>query len=414
MFCRNCGSDVTDMKYCPKCGTPTAIENENVTTGEKLKGSKVKRKYVLLMLGVGIALLGIAVIVLLQKLTSEPVSNSVENQTSVETSRTNAIATKLPNYVFAVDGYVEIQSDDIQNVKIIDYLPNRDMTLTYKDRNDLSTIYYVAPVPNEPKVEYRMTEELVNFDTYLGGEYTYNESTDAIVESIHDGGMNIYLIPIGKASPNIDDISYQVPPYLFTVKIDSKIYEDCVCLLKEDTSTEKRITIATYYAKGIGNVLVTTNFFSDDTNTFEVSDKLVSVENGILIDDLYIEDNADYLPNMAEENISESADYISSEPLYYECFETSGGWDSEIAIYYSMTDEAIDVNIIRIAGGRLELENGDQNPIIYSGYWEDFDSQVSITIPDDSPEITFTATGELEQYNGTYIQLPDSDTDGEN
>lgn len=40
MFCRNCGTDVTDMKYCPKCGTPTAIKN--MATGEKPKTSTAK------------------------------------------------------------------------------------------------------------------------------------------------------------------------------------------------------------------------------------------------------------------------------------------------------------------------------------------------------------------------------------
>lgn len=107
-----------------------------------------------------------------------------------------------------------------------------------------------------------------------------------------------------------------------------------------------------------------------------------------------------------EENIDDNYSYQAHR---YECFETSGGWDAEIDIYYSNTDESIEVDIVRIAGGNLSLENG-----VYSGYWEDFDSQVSLIITENSPEITFTATGELEQYSGTYIQLPDLGTDGEN
>lgn len=129
----------------------------------------------------------------------------------------------------------------------------------------------------------------------------------------------------------------------------------------------------------------------------DYSDTYLSVEEETQPDETPVEEPTEEIP---EEFIPESRNY--------ECFETSGGWDAEIAIYFNK--DSIDLDVIGITGGTLELEE----PTIYSGYWEDFDSQVTVQIPDNSSEIVFTATGELEQYNGTYIQLPDLGTDGEN
>lgn len=48
MFCKNCGTDVTDMKYCPKCGTRVEPENnrnvqkESVETEKKLTIVQIK------------------------------------------------------------------------------------------------------------------------------------------------------------------------------------------------------------------------------------------------------------------------------------------------------------------------------------------------------------------------------------
>ncbi len=49
---------------------------------------------------------------------------------------------------------------------------------------------------------------------------------------MYGGNTSIYLIPIGKSS-STDDISYQTPPYLFTVETDAGVYKDCICMLYE-------------------------------------------------------------------------------------------------------------------------------------------------------------------------------------
>lgn len=85
-------------------------------------------------------------------------------------------------------------------------------------------------------------------------------------------------------------------------------------MLYEVSFQNKRKTTATYYAKGIGKVLETTNFFSDDINTFEVSEQLTDIENGI-------QDNSDYVIANTEGN-----DTLDYEEQRFECFETRGGW----------------------------------------------------------------------------------------
>ena len=369
MFCRNCGTDVTDMKYCPKCGTPTAIENENVATGEKLKGSKVKRIYVLAMFGVGIALLGIAVTVLLSKSSSETIGN-----TAVPTM---SITEESPQV-----------TEETTDEEDITHNWWKDKAFQSTDSGLYFWIEEISDVWTEEELEKLIADGLANGNELwfmVGPEYL-NDQNCLVVGAVDKSEISVGT---DEAEGYIqyrfqDDIAYSDNTILIcTTAVDYFYYEDKVLLLSK-------------------NVL-------NDTWLNE-SDTYYAVDPVEQPDETYEEQQ----PEEVYEESTEVTDFsLSSEPIYYECFETSGGWDSEIAIYYSLTDEAIDVNIIRIAGGHLELENGDQNPIVYSGYWEDFDSQVSITIPDDSPEITFTATGELEQYNGTYIQISDSGTDVE-
>ncbi len=400
MFCRNCGTDVTDMKYCPKCGTPTTIEN--MMTGEKSRDSTVKRKYMPAVIGVGIVFLIIVVIPFLHNPASETMHNSIESKNDIDKLNIKDNSEELPKYSFAVDEYVEIQSGNIDNVKATDYLPDRDMTLTYEDKNGLSVIYYITPVPNETKVEYRTTEELVNFDSYLGGEYTYNEESGCILDNVHGGNTNIYLIPIGKSS-SIDDISYQTPPYLFTVETDAGVYEDCICMLYEFSFQSQRKTTATYYAKGIGKILETTNFFSDDINTFEVSERLTDIENGISVLDSDIpQDNSNHVIADTEGN-----DTLNYEEQRFECFETSGGWDAVISLYF------VDGNVEMALEGITSIYLNSTGEDKYEGCTEyDVDSWVYLEMTGN--EVILTGTGELEQYSGTYIQLPDLGTDGEN
>ena len=74
MFCRNCGTDVTDMKYCPKCGTPTENGNKDKVADKK------DRKYGLVMIGfVAVILICIIVFGSLLKRDSETIANTMNN-----------------------------------------------------------------------------------------------------------------------------------------------------------------------------------------------------------------------------------------------------------------------------------------------------------------------------------------------
>lgn len=328
MFCRNCGTDVTNMKYCPKCGTRNAVENENVATDEKLKDSKVKRKYVLAIFGIGIALFVIVVTVLLLKSFSKMIGNTtVPTMNAVEETPQEAGETK----------------DEITTQN------------WWKDKAFQST---------DSGLYFWIEEDGNELWFMVGPEYLNNQNC-LVVGSVDKSEISVDI--------NRED---EFVRYRF--------HDD---ILKSSTSVQY------FYNKNEVLLLSKSDLngkWLNESGTYQF------VETA----------------EQPDEAVESEAPVL--EPRYYECFETSGGWDAEIEIYYSSVDESIEVTIIRIAGGTLNLENEDQNPIIYSGYWEDFDSQVTLTISDDSPEITFTATGELEQYNGTYIQLPDPGTDGEN
>lgn len=178
------------------------------------------------------------------------------------------------------------------------------------------------------------------------------------------------------------------------ISVDIDRNDEFVRYRFKDTTLNTVTSVQWFYNKD-EVLLLSKSTLNDQWSNY--SDTYLSVEEETQPDETPMEEPTEEIP---EEFIPESKNY--------ECFETSGGWDAEIAIYFNKN--SIDLDIIGITGGTLELEE----PTIYSGYWEDFDSQVTVQIPDNSSEIVFTATGELEQYNGTYIQLPDLGTDGEN
>lgn len=172
--------------------------------------------------------------------------------------------------------------------------------------------------------------------------------------------------------------------------------------MNNSTESKNDIDKLTYYAKGIGKVLETTNFFSDDINTFEISEQLTDIENGIsVLDSDMPQDNSDHVIADTKGN-----DTLNYEEQRFECFETRGGWDAVISLYF--TDGNVEMALEGITSIYLNSTGEDK----YEGCTEyDVDSWVYLEITGN--EVILTGTGELEQYSGTYIQLPDLGTDEE-
>ncbi len=59
--------------------------------------------------------------------------NGEKTKRENDTVRNNesTIEKELPEYAYAIEGYVEIQEGEIENINVKDYLPNEAMTLTY-------------------------------------------------------------------------------------------------------------------------------------------------------------------------------------------------------------------------------------------------------------------------------------------
>ncbi len=55
-----------------------------------------------------------------------------ENDAVQNNKSTNEKENESPEYAFAIEGYVEIQEGEIENINVKDYLPNEAMTLTYE------------------------------------------------------------------------------------------------------------------------------------------------------------------------------------------------------------------------------------------------------------------------------------------
>lgn len=139
-------------------------------------------------------------------------------------------------------------------------------------------------------------------------------------------------------------------------------------------------------------------------------DDMVVLVSENLIDGTYYFYSDTYLP--VEENLQSNKEFIetpefTSEPLIYECFETNGGWDKTLFLYF-YSDGSIGVDI----EGTISILLNPTRENVYEGYCEGTNSYIITIISGE--ELIFSGTEELEQYNGTYIQLPDLGTDGEN
>lgn len=201
-----------------------------------------------------------------------------ENDTVQNNESTVEKENELPEYDFAIKEYAEVQPAEVTKISVMDYLPDRDMVLSYTAENSGETTIYQM-TRSDDRVEYKSFDPL--FGEVDGSYYYYSEEkTDCLMETSTIPGTEdgIYFLPIGTQLDIRDDITLKTPPYLFTVTISAGTYEDCVCVLKEDTSSDRKVTLATYYAKGVGKVLSV----ADITGEFAVYEVLSGIETGAI------------------------------------------------------------------------------------------------------------------------------------
>ncbi|NBI58649.1 hypothetical protein [Anaerotruncus sp. 1XD42-93] len=331
-----------------------------------------------------------------------------DNAVSSSKSETQS-DTDLPEYAFAINGYVEIQEGEIDSIHVTDYLPDKAMTLLYKDMTiESGSQYYYNLYPNEENVQYEGVSDIDIIANYGGGNnqtstgyYYYDTKADCLAEVSNRTLTDIaYLIPMGKSLEIKDGATIQNLPYLFTITCEAGIYEDCVAVIETvdfSTSNEnKEIATVTYYAKGIGKILTVSNYRNGGLDFF-VTDILLEITD--LKEDT----------NDSEEYTEESYfTFPFSTGQQLECFETETGEDVIITIDiqndtpYIIFPEAVWVE--------LEVNGKGDSWEFINPYFTEERVYTTVSIQDN--EITIS-TNETFMYDGTYIQLPDIGTDGE-
>lgn len=328
MICKNCGTDVTGMAYCPVCGAKVADEEkDNASTAQVKEESRFdyfmyktffangKISYedaekgfvigiialqilqmVLMIFGITLSVLSVCTLlcVLLDwySLSKRGIRGAwkiwgifvTPVYLLIRTRKTNrkyiipiisfvCVVVSLilaignsTNNSFVIKGYVETQ-EKIDEIDLRDYLPKQNMYLSYEGyEGKISYGYNVYPEYN--RVIYSGEDELdalANIGAkekkyFSSGYYYYDGAMDCLTEtSINKFTQQqqnvVYLIPIGKSLKLDDNVSIEDSSYLYTVHTESKSYKDCVAVLKIDTESGRKVTIVTYYAKGIGKVL---------------------------------------------------------------------------------------------------------------------------------------------------------------
>lgn len=323
MFCRNCGTDVTDMKYCPNCGTPTENGNKNKVVGKK------DRKYGLVIIGfVAVILICIIVFGSLLKRDSKTIANTVNNDITPQREE----STEIP-----------VQSDVTDDKTDLKHEWWKDKAFQSAD----SGLYFW------------IEKEGDEFWVMVGSEYL-NDQNCLVVGNV----------PTSAVQVGTDDTEGYIQ-YRFS-----------------DTVLQSTTSVCYFYNE-------------DKVILLSKSDL-----NGQWLNesDTYMAVNGNFQEVQPEDNTDNNYSYPSQS---YECYETSGGWDAVISLYF------IDGNVEMALEGITSIYLNSTGEDKYEGCTEyDVDSWVYLEMTGN--EVILTGTGELEQYSGTYIQLPDLGTDGEN
>ena len=494
MFCRNCGTNVTNMKYCPKCGTKVEASDEpyqedmNMQTSlpkaEKLSGFDkfmYKSFYANGKLSYESAgksyVIGILIIQLIQVLFTLIVGDMPTWSTAVllifilldwyslskrgvkgvwkvwglfvtpiylliRAKKTDkkyllpilsllcvvaaigilVLQALLPNVnnlsnddtSYIMSEYVKKQ-EKISEIDITNYLPTDTMTLNYtwiaSETDSIPYYYNLFPQENHI-VNFKGESEgdvILNYSSdgekYITtGSFYYDEKKDCLIKTSQSAFGNYttidYLPSLENKLEQAEDVTVKLDDYLYTVYTKAGTYTDCVAVIERDSSTDTTYTSISYYAKGIGEILVINNY--PDTSTMSVYTMLVSTN--------VIKDES------STPIIAEPTDVNFFDGQRFECFETESGEDIILTIRLFYSDDS-DIP----SSYKGELSNGVE-------FWfEPYEnSSESVTYKVDCAdgtnayleyssslsEITFTADkgteyGNMFAYSGTYIGLPD-------
>lgn len=395
MFCVKCGKEISEgTKFCPYCGNQVASGGNTPAAPEEKSGNV--KKIIIPLCVIGVVLAVVVGVLLMNNRGSDNDTSQADTFSVNEDSQTSQTEAEehTPNFDFAVEGYVEIQEGKVDTINVKEYLPEKDMTLTYQGEKSVKTIYYVTPV-SDNSVEYKSMNELTSYEWIERGTYYYDSKADCLAKTNTTFNTDVaYIIPIGKSLTQ-QEKTIQDVTYLFTVHTKSGIYKDCVGVIETLIMDDSEVTTVYFYARGIGEVLSTTNYSSDDVHSYKVDSELISVENGI-----DSSDNSTPQPDTNTPFVDTPFydGWIENSPRF-ECFETAGGEDV-IASFYE-------------ENGQVMLKIGNENPLPinydddiegYEGYADDGSHIIIQAISGNEIEIMG-----YKNYYGTYIGLPDAD-----
>lgn len=192
-----------------------------------------------------------------------------------------------------IDNYIEVQ-DKIDKINLTEYLPSENMRLVYEsgfqEGKSLQSYIDVTPVNNvvmyygevgldvianldNPKYRY-MTE----------GTFAYAEEKNCLEDAHRNAEgsfLTRYLYQIGEREEMDNGVVMEDLPFLFSVKCEAGEFKDCVAVVSSELYRGKEVYSISYYAKGIGKVLGTSN--NNEDGVFNVVEYLKSITyyNGI-------------------------------------------------------------------------------------------------------------------------------------
>lgn len=323
----------------------------------------------------------------------------------------------IPDFSFALDGYVEIQPDKPDSIDVASYLPDEDMVLTFEQiysekltKNKGLFLKKAVTVNDDKGVDYENT--VIGSGVYSHENIYYDSSKDCLRRSYTDkltGKEEIVacLIPLGK-SLAMSGGALSDSGYLFTVSTGAGIHKDCVCQLEEIYHSDGSFFGARghYFAKGVGEVLSV--FQLGEDADFEVEEILAGIDksepsmpagndNVVFSENTENDDNDGSDPAMDTWNSVFYANWLQSDPpAGYIC---DNGSEAILRMIYDQENLVFEINGEPIA--LVEKVSANGNILKYMNE----DSNFIVIYDENTNEIDIEDRYTGEDFSGHYTAL---------
>lgn len=168
------------------------------------------------------------------------------------------------DYSFALPEYVSMENGEIGDISLPEYLPSRDMVISYTRPTHEPGGYFFDIRVSDGAANYvaesvpDAEEEGEVASAVVAGRYSYDAQIDCLVDSPAEDleASTPYAGPVDEQVAATDTLQIETVPHLFRVLTEAGVFDDCIAVRETERDSNGSVVQAVaFYAPGIGNVL---------------------------------------------------------------------------------------------------------------------------------------------------------------